>query len=160
MTTPLVAPKGVSHTAIRVSDLSRSIDFYTRLCGFDIFTDTRGGDGPQAVIGIVAGHALELIDTPEAAGTKAVREALGHCVLALTVDDIDATHAALHEAGLIGPEPPATFGAARMIFVRDPDGVVLEFIELPRKAASLAEIAERIKARAAREALEAASPQA
>ncbi len=53
--------------------------------------------------------------------------------------------------GYVRSDGPETFGNVRVVFVRDPDGTLLEFIELPRKMASLAELAARMRAKAARE---------
>jgi len=143
-----IAPvKGLSHTAIRVADLDRSVAFYEKLYGYEVFIDGRPTGGP--VIGLIGGHAVELIKQAAGDGDKAPRDVLGHSCIAFSVEDIDATHGALKAEGYVKTDEPETFGNVRVVFVRDPDGTLLEFIELPKKMASLAELAARMKAKAA-----------
>ena len=155
---PLVDLMAVSHVAIRVSDLDRAVDFYRRVFGYDVFIDNRPG---TTVIGLIGGLAIELIKspaTPEAitaakAASKTADAAgaiLGHTCMAFSVADIDAVHARLKTAGLTRTDGPETVGSVRVVFIRDPDGTLLEFIQLGGGAASLAELAPRIRARAAR----------
>ena len=143
----------VSHVAIRVIDLDRSVDFYTRIFGYDVFIDNRPG---PTVIGLIGGLAIALIKSTASAEDVALAKAadragsLGHTCMAFSVDDIDATHALLKAAGLTKTDKPEEIGAVRVVFIRDPDGALLEFIQLGGGAASLAELAPRIKARAAK----------
>ena len=148
---PVVPVKALSHTAIRVADLDRSVAFYEKLYGYDVFIDNRGTPGGTTVLGLIGGHTVELIKQEAPADAKAPRDVLGHSCIAFSVDDIDATHAALKAEGYVRSDGPETFGNVRVVFVRDPDGTLLEFIELPRKMASLAELADRMRAKAARE---------
>ena len=55
----------------------------------------------------------------------------GYEHIALTVDDLDATLAALEEKGIEPERPPYTVreGGSRICFVRDPDGYRVELIE-------------------------------
>ncbi|MEI7932746.1 MAG: VOC family protein [Alphaproteobacteria bacterium] len=138
---------GLSHTAIRVSDQDRSVDFYQGLFGYDVFIDGRAEGGP--VLGLVGGHTVELIKQAAGEGAKAPRDVLGHSCIAFSVEDIDATHAALKAAGYIRSEGPETFGTVRVVFVRDPDGTLLEFIQLPGRRKSMAEVAARMREKAA-----------
>ncbi|HVY03927.1 MAG TPA: VOC family protein, partial [Caulobacterales bacterium] len=87
-------------------------------------------------------------ETIERAKANARAEGLGHSCIALSVEDIDATHAKLKAAGLTRTEAPEQIGQVRVIFIRDPDGALLEFIQLGGKNASLAEIAGKMRARA------------
>jgi glyoxylase I family protein len=151
----VVGVKAVSHVAIRVTDLDRAVDFYSRVFGYDVFIDNRPG---PTVLGVIGGLAIELIksdaDAAEIARAKAAERngSLGHTCMAFSVDDIDATHALLKAAGLTKTDKPEEIGAVRVVFIRDPDGALLEFIQLGGGAVSLAELAPRIKARAARDA--------
>jgi len=149
MTAPIVPVKAVSHVAIRVTDLDRAVDFYSRVFGYDVFIDNRPG---PTVIGLIGGLAVELIKTEAAAGTTAPERGagLGHSCMAFGVADIDAVHAALKAEGLTKTDAPEQIGAVRVVFIRDPDGALLEFIQLGGGAGSLAELAPRIKARAAK----------
>lgn len=155
-TAPLIATKALSHIAIRCTDLDRSVAFYQRVFGYDVFIDNRGQPNGYTVIGLLGGVAMELVKTDasdaEIAAAKAARPTLGHSCVALSVDDIDAVHATLKADGLVDTPGPETFGAVRVVFIRDPDGALLEFIQLGGKNASLAEIAHKMRAKAAREA--------
>ncbi len=59
--------------------------------------------------------------------------------MALAVDDVEAAHAALQETG-VARQPPYTFAlpgtpiteGLRIMFIRDPDGVLVELVERPR----------------------------
>ncbi len=141
--TPVVPVKGLSHTAIRVSDPDRSVKFYQDVFGYDVFIDGRPTGGP--VLGLIGGHTVELIRQAADEGAKAPRDVLGHSCAAFSVDDIDATHAALKAAGYIRSEGPETFGNVRVVFVRDPDGTLLEFIQLPGRRDSMAQVAARMR---------------
>jgi lactoylglutathione lyase len=113
------------HTCYRVTDPAASVRFYEAL-GFErrrelpireeavnYFLGIPGQDSPE----------LELtynFDTPE--GGYELGTAYGH--IAVTVDDLDATLAALAEKGIEPERPPYTVreGGSRICFVRDPDG--------------------------------------
>jgi catechol 2,3-dioxygenase-like lactoylglutathione lyase family enzyme len=107
------------------------------------------------VIGLLGGVAMELVKSNPSAEvierTKAATRAdgLGHSCIAMSVEDIDATHAKLKAAGLTTTDAPEQVGTVRVIFIRDPDGALLEFIQLGGKNSSLAEIAGKMHARAA-----------
>jgi glyoxylase I family protein len=142
---PIVAAKGLSHVAIPVADMDRSVEYYRKVFGYEIFIDNRGRPSPNGlitVIGLIAGVAIELVQPTRGAP----REPSGFCV-SFAVEDIDTALTALREGGYTKAEKAAESGAARLVLIRDPDGNVLEIIQLPRKAASLAELAPRILAR-------------
>lgn len=146
---PVISVKALSHTAIRVADLDRSVDFYQRLYGYDVFIDNRGVPGGYTVLGLIGGHTVELVRQEAEPGAKAPRDVLGHACICFSVEDIDATHASLNAEGYVKTDAPETHGNVKVVFVRDPDGTLLEFIELPKKMASLAELAARMRAKAA-----------
>jgi lactoylglutathione lyase len=126
------------HTMIRVGDLERSVDFYTRLLGMK---ELRRNDVPDGKYTLVfVGFA------PESSGAGVIEltynygvetyemgNAFGH--LAIGVPDIYATCEALRAAGArITREPgPVKFGTTVIAFVEDPDGYKIELIE--RKSA-------------------------
>ena len=120
------------HTCYRITDPERSIEFYEALGleqrrklpirdeAVNYFLGIPGRDGPE----------LELtynFETP--AGGYDVGTGYGH--IALSVDDLDATLAALGEKGIEPERPPYTVreGGSRICFVRDPDGYRVELIE-------------------------------
>jgi lactoylglutathione lyase len=120
------------HTCYRITDPERSIAFYEALGlekrrelpirdeAMNYFLGVPGKDGPE----------LELthnFETPE--GGYELGTAYGH--VALEVDDLDATLAALAEYGIEPERPPYTVreGGSRLCFVRDPDSYRVELIE-------------------------------
>ena len=113
------------HTCYRVTDPDRSVAFYEAL-GFEkrrslpirdeavnYFLGIPGHDSPE----------LELtynFETPD----SGYELATGYGHVALTVDDLDRTLAALADKG-IEPEPApyqVRDGGSRICFIRDPDG--------------------------------------
>ena len=158
MTDEPIAPiQALSHIAIRCTDLDRSVEFYRKVFGYDVFIDNRGQPGGYTVIGLLGGVAMELVkSSPSEAALAAARDdrggGLGHSCVALSVADIDSTHARLKAAGLTDSEGPEQIGQVKVVFIRDPDGALLEFIQLGGRSVSLAEIAGRMRARAAAEA--------
>ena len=123
----------ILHTMIRVGDLQRSIDFYTKVLGMTLL---RTSDNPEykytlAFVGYGSNpeHAeLELtynwgVDTYEL-GT-----AYGH--LAISADDIVAACASVRaNGGNVTREPgPVKGGSTVIAFVTDPDGYKIELIE-------------------------------
>ena len=157
MTNAPIAPiKALSHVAIRCTDIDKSTKFYQDVFGYDVFIDNRASGGN--VIGLLGGVAMELVKSNPSAETiermkaGARTDGLGHSCIAMSVEDIDATHAKLKAAGLTKTDAPEQVGTVRVIFIRDPDGTTLEFIQLAGKNSSLAEIAGKMRARAAAQA--------
>lgn len=122
----------MAHTMYRVLDLERSIKFYNEALGFEEvkrrdekeykFTLVFLGDGNDK------SHQLELTynydqETPYDLGT-------GYGHLAVTVDDLEASHAT-HEAMGFDPTVPKGLsgdGKPRYYFITDPDGYRIEII--------------------------------
>jgi len=119
----------LAHTCYRITDIDRSVAFYTAL-GFEelrrmpireeainVFMGLPG-DGPR----------LELTYN---FGVDSYELGTGYGHIAVTVDDLDGTLARLAEQG-IGPErPPYSVreGGSRLCFVQDPDGYRIELID-------------------------------
>ncbi|MGZ5212937.1 MAG: VOC family protein, partial [Actinomycetota bacterium] len=81
---------------------------------------------------------LEYVGAEEGAALALERPGSGH--IGLTVDDVDAVHSTLVDAGVTvksAPveltEPGDWFGV-RCMTVLDPDGVAVELVEWPRRA--------------------------
>jgi catechol 2,3-dioxygenase-like lactoylglutathione lyase family enzyme len=147
---PVASPKGFSHLAIRVTDLGRSVEFYSRVLGFDVFDDLRDDPRLPRVFGTIAGTAVELVKTNASERPAGGADhPPGLAAFAFAVEDMDATFASLKAQGLVTGEGPQEMGRAKLVWLRDPDGTMFELIELPRKAASMAELAPRFKARRA-----------
>jgi len=122
------------HTMLRVGDLDRSVDFYTRLLGMK---ELRRNDVPDGKYTLVfVGFAPEstgagVIELTYNYGveTYEMGTAFGH--IAIGVPDIYATCEGLRAAGAkITREPgPVKFGTTVIAFVEDPDGYKIELIE-------------------------------
>lgn len=122
------------HTMVRVRDLDRSLDFYTRLLGMDLLrkTDFSGGRFTLAFVGYGdedSDTVIELThnwdqETPYELGTG-----FGH--LAIGVADIYGTCEQLAAAGVSIPRPPGPMkhGTTVIAFVEDPDGYKIELVE-------------------------------
>ena len=123
------------HTMLRVGDLQRSIDFYTKTIGMDLLRTTDRPDQKYtlAFVGFGGGNKngeaeLELTynygESEYDLGT-----AYGH--IALGVDDVAETCGRIRAAGgNITREPgPVKGGNTVIAFVEDPDGYKVELIE-------------------------------
>ena len=122
------------HTMLRVFDLDKSIDFYTRLLGMSLLrrNDYEGGRFTLAFVGYgdEAEHTvLELTHNWDQAEPYDLGDAYGH--IAIGVPDIHATCAALEKSGAKIPRPPGPMkhGTTVIAFVEDPDGYKVELIE-------------------------------
>jgi lactoylglutathione lyase len=123
------------HTMLRVGDLSRSIDFYTRVLGMNLLRTTeraeqkyslafvgfgKGNADGQAEIELTFNHGVHQYEL----GT-----AYGH--IALGVPDAYATCAAIKAAGgqVTREAGPVLGGDTIIAFVTDPDGYKIELIQ-------------------------------
>ena len=119
------------HTRIRVSDLDKSIEFYTKHLGFELGSrNPNSPAGNEIAFLTLPGndHAVEL--TYSADYELAVPEDLMH--FAIGVDDLIAFCDKLEKDGLeIWPADwRQTFREGRkMAFVDDPDGYEIELLE-------------------------------
>ena len=122
------------HTMIRVGNLERSVDFYTRLLGM---RELRRRDVPEGKYTLVfvgydeEANGAAAVELTYNYGTEKYElgNAFGH--LAVGVPDIYATCDKLR-AGVakITREPgPVKFGTTVIAFVEDPDGYKIELIE-------------------------------
>lgn len=130
---PVIEPRRVSHLGIQVSDLARSLAFYEDVLGYKLFLDYRHGalPGHETVIGMIGDLAVELIHDPNVADHAAtpVPIGLGYACVSFSVDDLDAAGEALRANG-VEATPVLQFPAARVVFFRDPDGNLLELINV------------------------------
>jgi lactoylglutathione lyase len=122
------------HTMIRVFDLEKSIDFYTRLLGMRLLRrqDYPSGKFTLAFVGYgdEADHAvIELTHNWEQAERYQIGTAFGH--LAIGVPDIYGTCSALAAEGVKVPRPPGPMkhGGSVIAFVEDPDGYKIELMQ-------------------------------
>lgn len=140
---------GIHHTAISSGDIERSLSFYRDLLGFeevfklnwDVGTEVLDNitglkDSSARVVMLKAGNAcVELFEyatpTPErAAGRRPVCDH-GITHLCLQVSDIDGEYERLKAGGMEFHCPPQSVGEAiRATYGRDPDGNVVELLEV------------------------------
>ena len=129
MTAPIPIA-GLAHIGIRVHDLERSTRFYALLG----FTKTLGPIGPEpvAILDHPSGVEINLIlNAPNASEPNVLMDMpakhAGITHIALLCPDILAAKASLEAEGIALSGGPIRFGpGAQGIFVRDPDGNVLE----------------------------------
>jgi len=141
------------HTGITVSNLERSLDFWQNVLGFELshrahqtgerveqITGVKGAELKLAVVKTPSGHKIELLEylaPPDRKKDASLRPCdVGHVHIALTVDDLDAVLKKIAESGWKAAGKPQTLTAGpnagkRVIYVRDPEGTTIEFMELP-----------------------------
>ena len=126
----------ILHTMLRVGDLDRAIDFYTRVLGMQLLRTT---DRPEqkyklAFVGYgdeAHGAVVELTYNYDV-GAYDIGTGFGH--LAIEVDDAAATCAAVRAAASFGgvvtrEAGPVKGGTTVIAFVQDPDGYKIELIQ-------------------------------
>lgn len=122
------------HTMIRVFDLDKSIDFYTRLLGMKLLRkrDVPEGKYSLAFVGYgdeAASTVVELTYNWDQKEPYALGTGFGH--LAVGVPDVYGACERLGKAGVkITRAPgPVKFGTTVIAFVEDPDGYKIELIQ-------------------------------
>ena len=144
------------HTGYTVSDLDRSVAFYRDVMGLELLAQQeKQGGYLAAIVGYpdahvrmahlrapASGHVLELFEyiapkgeTPERIEPRDV----GTAHLCFLVDDLDAVYRLLVEAGVdtfVSPPVLVDTGintGGYGIYLRDPDGIVLEIFQPPNR---------------------------
>ncbi len=140
-----------NHTSFTVSDLDRACAFFEGALGFEVVSKApRDPDLIQRITGVVGadilvayvqapGHRIELIQYlgPEGRGRVVSRPCdTGFAHRAFDVDDIDAAIAAAGRHDVRPIADPVTIDrgpnkGCRVAYLRDPDGITIEFIEKP-----------------------------
>jgi lactoylglutathione lyase len=122
------------HTMIRVQDLDKSIDFYTRLLGMRLLRrkDYPSGEFTLAFVGYGDEGSHTVLELTHNWGRQEPYEigtGFGH--LAVSVPDIYSTCERLASEGVKIPRPPGPMkhGGSVIAFVEDPDGYKIELIE-------------------------------
>jgi catechol 2,3-dioxygenase-like lactoylglutathione lyase family enzyme len=142
---------GLHHTAIATHDIDRIVDFYVGLFGFEVVS--RGGwdvgnEAIDALVGLPRSAAktamlqvgncfLEVFEylSPRGAGRDPDYPVCdtGITHIGLNVTDLDAEYARLTAAGMRFHAPPLSPGRQaplRAVYGRDPDGNVIELLEV------------------------------
>ena len=137
----------IRHTGIVVSDMERSLRFYRDLLGMEIWADFCDNSGyvqavtdvPGANVRMVKlkaadGVSIELLqylahprDVPEP--NKAHDVGCNH--VALQVDDLDTLYEKLSAEDIHFHAPPTVSpDGAKVTYCRDPEGVIIELVEI------------------------------
>lgn len=143
---------GFNHSSFTVSDLKRSIDFYCDILGMNLVREAqRPEDYTEAVTGIkdcslkIAivegwGHRLELIEYVGPANTNksAPCNSPGAGHICFNVNEIESTVERLRQKGVMFVSAPVTVPSepskgGKVVYGKDPDGIVFELVELPEK---------------------------
>ncbi|MGE4221293.1 MAG: lactoylglutathione lyase [Alphaproteobacteria bacterium] len=122
------------HTMIRVRDLDKSIDFYTRLLGMNLLrkTDYPSGEFTLAFVGYGTEEDSTVVELTHNWGQKEPYQqgtAFGH--LAIGVPDVYGTCDTMAAEGVKIPRPagPMKHGGRVIAFIEDPDGYKIELVE-------------------------------
>jgi catechol 2,3-dioxygenase-like lactoylglutathione lyase family enzyme len=141
----------IRHTGIVVSDMERSLEFYRDMLGMEVWadfkddseyvqsmTDVSGANIWMVKLKAGDGVSIELLQylshpAPVPEPTRACDIGCNH--VALQVDDLDVLYEKLQAKGIHFNAPP-TFspdGGAKVTYCRDPEGVIIELVELTKK---------------------------
>jgi catechol 2,3-dioxygenase-like lactoylglutathione lyase family enzyme len=140
------------HTGITVSNLERSLAFWRDVLGFELshrahqtgelaaeITGVPGAEISLAVLKAPNGHKIELLEylAPKDLKHVDLRPCdVGSVHVAFTVDNLDAVLNAIAASGWLTAGIPQTLRSGpnagkRVIYVRDPDGTTIEFMQPP-----------------------------
>jgi lactoylglutathione lyase len=134
----------IRHTMLPVSDMERTVDFYTRLLGMDL---QRIRDVPERQERVRylgygdenSGPSLELVESAETRGKTSLAPWTGH--IALHVSDCYKLSEKLKAEGvqfISGPGPNRPGGKDIYAFIKDPNGYVIELTERHATAETVA----------------------
>jgi catechol 2,3-dioxygenase-like lactoylglutathione lyase family enzyme len=142
------------HTGITVSNLERSLTFWRDVLGFELshtahqtgemaseITGVQGAEIKLAVVKTPGGHKIELLEYLAPRQRKANVDLrpcdVGFVHVALIVNDLDAILSAINASGWEAAGEPQTLQSGpnagkRVVYVRDPDGTTIEFMQPPK----------------------------
>jgi glyoxylase I family protein len=142
------------HTGITVSNLERSLDFWQNVLGFEFshrahqtgemareITGVAGAEIKLAVVKAPGGHKIELLEylaPPDRKQNVDLRPCdVGSVHVAFTVDDLGAVLQKIAASGWKAAGKPQTLIAGpnagkRVVYVHDPDGTTIEFMQMPK----------------------------
>ena len=139
------------HTGFTVSNIERSLVFWRDVLGFelshrahhtgDLASEVTGVPGAEISIAVLKGyrHKIELLEYHAPPDRKRVYLRpcdVGSMHVALLVDNLEAVLSAIVESGWKTAGKPQTLKSGpnagkRVIYVRDPDGTTIEFMQPP-----------------------------
>ena len=124
----------LDHTMIRVKDLDRSLDFYTRILGMKIHRKTEYPEGrfTNTFVGYIGedeGTNIELTYNWDQQENYNKGNGWGH--LAIKVSDVYETSEYLKQQGVEFTKEPSPMknGTRILAFIKDPNGYVTELNE-------------------------------
>lgn len=127
----MLSVSSITHVALRVKDIDRSLDFYVGRLGFkEMLRLDRDGKLWLLYLRVTDTQYLELF--PDGEGERAAeREAVGFNHICFEVPDIERTVAELDAAGveLIRPKIKAVDGNWQT-WIEDPDGHRIELMQM------------------------------
>lgn len=121
------------HTMLRVSNLEKSIAFYTEVLGMKLLRQSENTEYKYTLAFVGYGDETEntVLELTYNWGTESydLGTAFGH--IALEVDNVyDACDKIRAKGGVISREPgPVKGGTTEIAFVRDPDNYAIELIQ-------------------------------
>jgi catechol 2,3-dioxygenase-like lactoylglutathione lyase family enzyme len=140
------------HTGITVSNVERSLAFWRDVLGFELshtahqtgelareITGVSGAELKLAVVKAPGGHKIELLEYLVPADRKNVNLRpcdIGSVHVALLVNDLDAVLERIAASGWKAAGKPQMLkcgpnAGKRVVYVRDPDGTTIEFMQTP-----------------------------
>jgi len=122
----------ILHTMLRVGDLERSIDFYTRVLKMRLLRrqDYPEGQFTLAFLGFGAESEQAAIELTYNWGVTSYELGTGYGHLALEVDDVYSACQQIRDLGghILREAGPMNAGTTLIAFVADPDGYPIELI--------------------------------
>ena len=123
----------ILHTMIRVGDLDKSIEFYTKIFGMEVLrrTDFPEGKFTLAFVGYGSEKDNAVIELTYNQDTKHYDLGNGFGHIAIAVDDAyQACEDIKAKGGVVTREAgPMMHGKTVIAFVKDPDGYAIELVE-------------------------------
>ncbi len=131
----------ILHTMLRVGDLDRSIEFYTKVMGMELLRKNENTEYKYTLAFLGFGDESQgaVIELTYNWGTTEydMGSAFGH--IAIGVDDIYKTCDAIKAVGgnVTREAGPVKGGSTEIAFVKDPDGYMIELIQNKAGSAGL-----------------------
>jgi lactoylglutathione lyase len=127
-------PTRFLHVMLRVKDLEKSIDFYTRHLGMRVLRrkDYPSGEFTLAFLGYGDEEEHTVIELTHNWGQQEPYDlGTGYGHIALAAPDIYGTCERLEKAGVKIPRPPGPMkhGGSVIAFIEDPDGYKIELVQ-------------------------------
>jgi len=126
------------HTMLRVGDLDRSTDFYTKVLGMQVLRRTDRPDQRYtlAFVGYGDERTNAVLELTYNYGVDRYDLGTGYGHIAIEVDDAAAACDAVRSKGgtVTREAGPVKGGTTVIAFVQDPDGYKIELIERSRRA--------------------------